>query len=151
MVEFEGKIANQYVSILIVSGASISYASLKLVELCHLSSIKFKHLWLIQLAIGEKRKVTTKVGGCPIEIGEKLIKVNLNILPVGSYDVLIGIDWLEVHWSLVNYKYKTISFLMDEGNRQEIQGIKRNVNFYPSLLINWRTASEKGAKFLRYR
>lgn len=75
----------------------------------------------------EKCRVTTKVENFLVEIAEQPIKVNLNIFPLSSSDVLIGMDWLENHWSLVNCKDKTISFLTEEGNRQEIQGIKRNI------------------------
>lgn len=52
---------------------------------------------------------------------------NLNVLPLGSYDVLIGMDWLENHWSLVNCKTKTIYYRDELGARQEMQGIKRPV------------------------
>lgn len=128
MVEFEGKIANPTVSILIDPGASLSYVSPKIVETCHLSNMKFKNSWLVQLATGAKRRVIAKVEGCPVEIGGQHIKVKLKILPLGSYDILIRNDWLEGHWFLVNYKDKTISFFTDEGNIQEIQGIKRNIN-----------------------
>ncbi len=59
--------------------------------------------------------------------GGKHIKVNLNVLHQGSYDVLIGMDWLEGHWSLVKCKDNTINFLTNEGVRQDIQGIKRPI------------------------
>ena len=31
------------------------------------------------------------------------------MLPLGSYDILIGMDWLEKHWSVINCKTKTTS------------------------------------------
>lgn len=48
---------------------------------------------------------------------------DLNVLLLGSYDVLIGMDWLDKRCSLINYKYKTINYMDEEGMRQEIQGI----------------------------
>ena len=56
---------------------------------------------------------------------------NLNVLPLGSYDVLIGMDWLEKHWSLVNCKTKTINYRNEFGERLEIQGIKRPMQIRP--------------------
>lgn len=47
-------------------------------------------------------------------------------ISLGSYDVLIGMELLEGNWTLVNCKDKTIS-LLTEGDRQEIQGIKRDI------------------------
>ena len=34
---------------------------------------------------------------CPLVMDGLVTYVNLNILPLGSYDVLIGMDWLEAH------------------------------------------------------
>jgi len=58
----------------------------------------------VQLVIGPKRRVTTKVWNCPVEIERQQIKENLNIFPLGSYDILIGMEWLEGHWFLLKYK-----------------------------------------------
>eukprot|EP00253_Pinus_taeda_P012645 PITA_12645 len=55
------------------------------------------------------------------------VMANLNVLPLGSYDILIGMDWLEKHWSLVDCKTKIIYFRDHLGNRKEMQGIKRPV------------------------
>lgn len=54
MVEFKCKITNQSTSILIDPRTIISYVSLEIAELCHLSSSKFKNLLLVQLATREK-------------------------------------------------------------------------------------------------
>ena len=56
---------------------------------------------------------------------------DLNVLLLGSYDILIGMDWLEKHWSLVNYKTKTIYYKNDLGEKQELQGIKHPVRIQP--------------------
>lgn len=45
MVEFEGTIFNEVVSILIDPRASLSYISPKLVDKCHLHTVKFKNPW----------------------------------------------------------------------------------------------------------
>lgn len=55
----------------------------------------------------------------------------LNVLPLDSYDVLIGMDWLEKRWSIINCKRKTISYRDELGNEQEIQGILKPVQIRP--------------------
>ena len=97
MIELEGKLLSQPVSILVDPGTSLSYVNPKLVEICKLQSQKFKNPWLVQLATGEKRKVCAKIPNCTLEIGEQQLTVDLNVLPLGSYDVLLGMDWLEKH------------------------------------------------------
>ena len=59
MVEVEGKINQTPISILIDTRASLSYISPNLVENCKLSVEKFASSWLVQLAIGANRKVTS--------------------------------------------------------------------------------------------
>lgn len=72
----------------------------------------------MQLTIGAKRRVATKVEDCLIEIVGQHIKENISILPLGSYHVLIGMEWIEKHWILVICKDKTTSLLSDEGVRK---------------------------------
>ena len=54
MVEIEGMINNRPISILIDPGASLSYISHRIVDLCKLVPAKFRKLWLVQLAIVTK-------------------------------------------------------------------------------------------------
>eukprot|EP00253_Pinus_taeda_P029718 PITA_29718 len=51
--------------------------------------VKFRDPWLVQLPMGEKRQVTTKVKNCPLKIAGQCVTADLNVLPIGSYDVLI--------------------------------------------------------------
>jgi hypothetical protein len=52
-------------------------------------------------------------------------KVKLNILPLGSYDCLIGMEWLDQHHSLLDYCNKNFTCLDEEGNQKTVQGIPR--------------------------
>lgn len=68
MVEFEGKIFNQTVAILIDPMATLCYIRPKIVEQCKLQAVKFKNPRLVQLATGAKRRVLAKFNSCPLEI-----------------------------------------------------------------------------------
>lgn len=120
MLEFDGKILDLTVTILIDPGATLSYINPKVVENCKLQLVKFKSPWLVQLAIGAKGRVLAKANNCSSKIAGQPVIVYLNLLPLGSYDVLIGMDWLEKNWSLVNYKTKTIYYRDELGARQEM-------------------------------
>ena len=39
----------------------------------------------------------------------------LNIIPLGSYDVLIGMDWLDTHHVVLDCYNKTFTCLNEEG------------------------------------
>eukprot|EP00253_Pinus_taeda_P016846 PITA_16846 len=131
MVEFEGNISNLTVSVLIDPGATLSYVSPKVVERCKLQPTKFKSPWLVQLATGAKRRVVSQIKDCSFTIAGQPVTADLNILPLGSYDILIGMDWLEKNWSLVDCKTKVIYFKDSLGNKKEMQGIKRSVQVRP--------------------
>ena len=92
MLEVEGKISNTYVSILIDSWASLSYIAPRVLENFKLSKEKQNNSWLVQLVTGMKTKVTEIVKDCRISFNGFDTTVNLNILPLGPYDILIGMD-----------------------------------------------------------
>eukprot|EP00253_Pinus_taeda_P004481 PITA_04481 len=146
MVEFEGKISNLTISVLIDPGVTLSYVNPKVVERCNLQSVKFKNPWLVQLATGAKRQVTAKINDCSFTIADQPITANLNILPLGSYDILIGMDWLEKHWSLVDCKTKIIYYRDQQGNSKEIQGIKRPVQVRPITANQLVKCVQKGCQ-----
>jgi hypothetical protein len=62
------------------------------VESFHLSRSKHEKSWLVQLATGTKRKVIELVKSYSVDMKGLSTKGELNILPLGSYDCLIGMD-----------------------------------------------------------
>jgi hypothetical protein len=46
----------------------------------------------VHLAIGEKRQINDMVKACPKEMNGMCTKFDLNSIPLGSYDCLIGMD-----------------------------------------------------------
>jgi hypothetical protein len=48
-------------------------------------------------------------------------KEDLNILPLGSYDCLIGMHWLDEHHVVLYYHNKEFNFLNEEGKPRTIQ------------------------------
>jgi hypothetical protein len=55
-------------------------------------------------------------------------KVDVNIIPLGSYDFLIGMDWLEKHHDTLDSYNKTITCLDEEGKQGKVQGIPRAID-----------------------
>jgi hypothetical protein len=92
MIEVEGKINNQTISVLIVSRASHSYLDPKMVEIFHLKRSKLGKYWLVQLATEAKRKINEMVKACPMDMNGMSTREDLNIIPLGSYDCLISMD-----------------------------------------------------------
>jgi hypothetical protein len=115
MTEVEGKVANQHISILIDLGASHNYIALNLVEQFNLKKSKHEKSWLIQVAIGPKRKISEIAKGFSLDMNGVIIIVDLNIILVVSYNVLIQMDWLNVHYVILDCHNKTFTCLDEEG------------------------------------
>jgi hypothetical protein len=118
---------NQPFTILFDSGASHSYIDPRVVECFHLIRSKHEKYWLVQLATRTKRKVMELVKSCPVDMNGLSMKVDLNILPLGSYDCLIGMDWLDQNHAILDCRNKAFTCLDEEGNQRVIQGIPRAV------------------------
>ena len=116
MIEVVGNIANKTITISIDSGARNSYVSPNLVERCHLKKSKLETASLVQLATKAKRKITEFVKVCPLEMNGMKTFEDLNIIPLDSYDVLIGMDWLDAHHAVLDFHNKTYTCLDEEGN-----------------------------------
>ena len=113
MAEVVGKIVEQSVSILFDPSSTRSYIAPIVVEICAFNKLKHRKSWLVQLATGTKRKVSEVVEQCPLVMNGLVTCVDMNVLPLGSYDVLIGLDWLRAHRVKLDYYNKTFK-CMDE-------------------------------------
>ena len=123
MVEIVGKILYTSISILIDPGAYQSYVSPKTIDVCKLDKAKHEKPWLVQIAMGTKQKVYEIDKDCEVNLNGFSTRINLNILPLGSYDILIGMDWLEQHHVMLDFLNKSILCTSHQGNQINIQGI----------------------------
>jgi hypothetical protein len=148
MVEIEGMIHNQPVIVLIDPGASLSYISPRVVEICKLHKEKFEKSWLVQLATGTKRRITDVVKNCELGMNELRTQIDLNILPLGSYDVLIGMDWLEKFKVVLDCYNKSFTCVDERGNIINIKGVSRPVSIREITTLQVKICIRKGCKIL---
>jgi hypothetical protein len=111
MIEVEGIINYQTFAILIDSRDIHSYIDPNMVKSLKFPRRKHGKSWLVQLATGARRKVIKIVKSCLIYMNGLKTKADLNILPLGSYDYLIGMYWLDQHHTLLYCHKKEFTFL----------------------------------------
>ena len=97
VVEVEVKITEQSISVLIYLGCTVSYVNPRVVEICAFKKSKHSNSWLVQLATGTMRKVSEEVEKCRLVMDGLATYVDLIFLLLGSYGIVIGMDWLEAH------------------------------------------------------
>ena len=90
--------------------------------------VKHRKFWLVQLATGTKRKVSEVVEKFPLVMNGLVTCVYLNILPLGSNDVLIGMDYLEAHIVKLDCYNKNFECLDEEGNLKVVKGIPKVIS-----------------------
>ena len=122
MVEIEGNILTTSILILIDPGSFQSYIFPKIVDVCKLGKVKHDKHWLVQLATGRKYKVLEIAKDCEVNLNGFPTKVNLNILPLGSYAILIDMDWLEQQHHVM---LDCLHNLQEEPMVEEIVGTPR--------------------------
>ena len=54
--------------------------------------------------------------------------VDLNVIPLGSYDILIGMDWLEAHILNLDYYNEAFEWLDEEGNSRIVKDIPKVIS-----------------------
>jgi hypothetical protein len=146
MIEVEGMINNQTIAILIDSGASHSYIDPKMVERLHFPRSKHGKSWLVQLATRAKRKVNEMVKSCPMDMNGLNTREDLNIFPLGSYDCLIGMDWLDQHHAILDCHNKAFTCLDGEGNLRTVQGIPRAITIREISTMQLKKSYRKGCQ-----
>jgi hypothetical protein len=148
MIEVEGMINNQTLAILIDSGAIHSYIDPKMVESLQLPSNKHEKSWLVPLTTGARRKFNEMVKSCLINVNGLNTKAYLNIFPLGSYDWIIGMDWLDQHHTLLDCHNKEFTCLDEEGKLRKVQGIPRAVTIREISALQLKKCYRKGCQII---
>jgi hypothetical protein len=137
MLETSGMIIDHHFSILIDPGATeifVSSVALKRIKVKEIKQYEFRH---VEMASGAKQKVGGKVKDCNINLGDLVTSVNMYVTILGSYDIVIGIDWLESHDAILNCNTKWLSLNDDLGHSRVIVGRNQGVSlrFISSLQL----------------
>ena len=119
---------SKFVSILIDPGSTHNYITPRVVEICAFKKVKHRKFWLVHLATGTKRNVSEVVEKFPLVMNRLVTCVDLNVLPLGSYDVLIGMDWLESHRVKLDCYNKNFECTDEEGNPVVVTSILKVIS-----------------------
>ena len=139
MIETTGNIQDTSLFVLFDLGAIDSFSSPVLVTKCKMEAVKKGHSWYVELASGSKVSMDSVVHKCQLSIGGFDTLVDLRVIPLGSYDVVLGMDWLGAHRASIDYRKKTILCQDDQGKDVEIVGIPRPISLrmISAMQMNW--------------
>ena len=95
---------------------------------CELAKVMHAKPWSVQLAIGEKRKVTEFIVDCEVKIMDHVTRINLNVFPLGSYDMIIGMDWLAKYKVILNCFDTTFTYVVEDLIVRKVEGVSKSVS-----------------------
>jgi len=85
---------NRYASMLFDTGADMSFVSTNFMPLLGISQTPLGFSYDVELANGNKEKIDTVVRGCTLSILDRPFSIDLLPVTLGSFDVIIRMDWL---------------------------------------------------------
>jgi hypothetical protein len=86
------------------------------------------------------------VKACPMEMNGLRTKADLNIIPLGSYNCLIGMDYFDKHHAILDCYNKAFTCLDEEGNLRKVQGIPRVVTIREFSSLQLQKHYKKGCQ-----
>ena len=95
---------------------------------CHLTKVRHENPLSLQLTTGEKREVMEFIANCKISIHDHVTRINLNFFPLGSYDMIIGMDWLEKYKVILNCFDKTFTYVAEDKIFRKVNGFSTPVS-----------------------
>ena len=71
---------------------------------------------------------------------------DLNVFPLGCYEFLIGMNWLEEHRVILNFYNKTFLCTNDIGNVVNIKGIPKKIYVREISTLQMKKCVHEGCK-----
>ncbi|GJU16309.1 putative reverse transcriptase domain-containing protein [Tanacetum coccineum] len=85
---------NHYASILFDTGADRSFISTAFSSLINIAPTPLENCYDVELADGKLVRIDTIIRGCTLDFLDHPFNIDLMPVELGSFDVIIGMDWL---------------------------------------------------------
>ncbi|GJV23707.1 reverse transcriptase domain-containing protein [Tanacetum coccineum] len=113
---------DHFVTVLFDSGADFSFVSTKFAPLLNVKPSIVNPGYVIEVADGKKVEVDRVIRDCKLELGSSLFSINLIPLGHGSFDVIIGMDWLSQHKAVIVCHDKVVEIPVEDGRILRVHG-----------------------------
>ncbi|GKA21670.1 reverse transcriptase domain-containing protein [Tanacetum coccineum] len=113
---------HHYATVLFDSGADFSFISTSFVSLLNAKSSFVNLGYLIEVVDGKKVEVDRVIHNCKLELGTSLFTIDLIPLGHGSFDVIVGMDWLSEHKAKIVCHEKVVRIPLESGEILYVQG-----------------------------
>ncbi|GJX15684.1 putative reverse transcriptase domain-containing protein [Tanacetum coccineum] len=113
---------NHYATTLFDSGADYSFVSTTFVPLLGKEPNALGFSYEIEIASGQLVEIDKVIKGCKLEIEGHVFDINLIPFGSGSFDVIIGMDWLSNYKAEIIYHEKVVRIPLPNGKVLRVIG-----------------------------
>nr|GEW38616.1 putative reverse transcriptase domain-containing protein [Tanacetum cinerariifolium] len=106
---------NQFDIVLFDSGADFSFISSKFAPLLNVEPCIVNPGYVIEITSGESVEVDRVIRDCKLELGNSLLTIDLISFGHGSFDVIVGMDWLSKNKAVIVCHEKVVEIPIKEG------------------------------------
>nr|GFB13665.1 putative reverse transcriptase domain-containing protein [Tanacetum cinerariifolium] len=113
---------DHYASVLFDSGAERSFVSIEFTPFINISPVTLNTSYDVELANGNIVSTNTILRGCTLALFSYMFKIDLLPTRLGSFDVIVRMDWLSYHRAVVVCYEKIVRIPLPNGEILEIHG-----------------------------
>ncbi|GJS48329.1 putative reverse transcriptase domain-containing protein [Tanacetum coccineum] len=113
---------NHFSIVLFNSGADFSFISTNCAPLLNVKPSIVNPGYVIEIADGKKVEVDRIIRDCKLELGNSLFIIDLIPLGHGSFDVIMGMDWLSKNKAVIVCHEKVVEIPLEGGGILRVQG-----------------------------
>ncbi|GJY17413.1 putative reverse transcriptase domain-containing protein [Tanacetum coccineum] len=113
---------DHYACILFDSGAEKSFVSSAFTPFIDIAPTALNTSYEVELADGKVVSTNTVLRGCTLVLLNYVFKIDLLPTRLGSFDVIIGMDWLSYHRAVIDCYEKIVRIPLPNGEILEVQG-----------------------------
>ncbi|GJR59256.1 putative reverse transcriptase domain-containing protein [Tanacetum coccineum] len=99
---------NRYASVLFDTGADRSFVSTAFSSQIDITPTALDYYYDVELADGRIIRLNTILRGCTLNILNHPFNIDLMLVELGSFDVIIGMDWLIKYQAIIVYAGKIV-------------------------------------------
>ncbi|GJS25354.1 putative reverse transcriptase domain-containing protein [Tanacetum coccineum] len=99
---------NRYASILFDTGADRSFVSTTFSSLIDITPTTLDHYYDVELADRKIIRINTIIRGCTLNFLDHPFNINLMPVELGSFDVIVGMDWLAKYHVVIDCAEKIV-------------------------------------------
>ncbi|GJY41678.1 putative reverse transcriptase domain-containing protein [Tanacetum coccineum] len=113
---------DHYACILFDSGVEKSFVCSAFTPFIDIAPTALNTSYEVELAAGKVVSTNTILRGCTLVLLNHVFKIDLLPTRLGSFDVIIGIDWLPYHRAVLDCYEKIVRIPLSNGEILEVQG-----------------------------